>query len=82
MTPIENGYKGYWNFESYWQSAKVYENIPFETTKKWWKQLKEPKRRYPNSKGKKYYMHYLMEIMKKMDYITSRKKYMFLNIMT
>ena len=74
MTPIENGYKGYWNFESYWQSAKVYENIPFETTKKWWKQLKEPKRRYPNSKGKKVLYALFDGNNEKMDYITSRKK--------
>ena len=52
MTPILNGYKGYWNFESYWQSGKVHEDIPIEKTKKWWKALKKPKRRYPNSKGK------------------------------
>ena len=53
MQEIIGGYKGYWNFESYWQSGKVYESISHEITKKWWKQLKEPKRRYPNSKGKK-----------------------------
>jgi len=34
MTPIDGGYKGYWNFESYWQSGKVFENIPIEKTKK------------------------------------------------
>ena len=27
MTEIANGYKGYWNFESYWQSGKVYEEF-------------------------------------------------------
>jgi hypothetical protein len=41
MTEIVNGYKGYWNFESYWQSGKVYEDIPIEKTKKWWRGLKE-----------------------------------------
>jgi hypothetical protein len=72
MTPIEGGYKGYWNFESYWQSGKVFENIPAEKTKKYWKELKEPKRRYPNSKGKN--VLYSLFNGEKMDYITARKK--------
>jgi len=74
MTEIVNGYKGYWNFESYWQSGKVYEDIPIEKTKKWWKNLKEPKRRFPNSKGKKILYALFDENDEKMDYITSRKK--------
>ena len=84
MTEIVNGYKGYWNFENYWQSGKVYENIPIITTKKWWKELEQPKRRYPNSKGKKV-LYAVFDgyndddddnsyNLKKMDYITSRKK--------
>ena len=72
MTEIVNGYKGYWNFESYWQSGKVYEDIPIETTKKWWKELKEPKRRYPNSKGKKV-LHAIFDNNTKLDYVPSRK---------
>tara|TARA_B100001093_G_C26568193_1_gene901718 strand:- start:123 stop:734 length:612 start_codon:yes stop_codon:yes gene_type:complete len=74
MNEIKDGYKGYWNFESYWQSGKVYDDIPFEKTKKWWKELKEPKRRYPNSKGKKVLHAIFDENDKKMDYITSRKE--------
>jgi hypothetical protein len=73
MTPIEGGYKGYWNFESYWQSGKVYENIPIEKTKKWWKELKEPKRRFPNSKGKNVLYAIFDGTDEKMDYVTSRK---------
>jgi len=73
MTPIVNGYKGYWNFESYWQSGKVYEDIPIETTKKWWKELKEPKRRYPNSKGKKVLHAIFDNNNEKLDYVPSRK---------
>jgi hypothetical protein len=69
-----NGYKGYWNFESYWQSGKVYEDIPIEKTKKWWRELKEAKRRYPNSKGKKVLYALFDGNDEKMDYITSRKK--------
>ncbi len=37
-------------FENYWQSDKVYEDISIEEYKKYWKELKQAKRRYPNSK--------------------------------
>ena len=76
MQEIVGGYKGYYCFENYWQSGKVYENIPIITTKKWWKELKQPKRRYPNSKGKKvlYAVFDGYDNIEKMDYITSRKK--------
>jgi len=73
MTEILGGYKGYWNFESYWQSGKVFENIPEEKTKKWWMNLKEPKRRYPKSKGLKV-LYSTWNGSDKMDYVTSRKK--------
>jgi len=75
MTEIEGGYCGFWNFESYWQSGKVYETIPYETTKNWWCELKEPKRRFPNSKGKRVLHSKWAEYMNEpMDYVTSRKK--------
>lgn len=74
MQEIVGGYKGYWNFESYWQSGKVFEDIPIETTKKWWKELKQAKRRYPNSKGKKVLYSLFDGNSEKMNYITSRKK--------
>ena len=35
-------------FENYWQSDKVYEDISIEEYKKYWKELKQAKRRYPN----------------------------------
>ena len=72
MTPIKDGYKGFWNFESYWQSGKVYENIDIEKTKKYWLNLKEAKRRYPGSKGKK--VLYAIWENEKLDYIQSRIK--------
>ena len=53
MTPIEGGYKGYWNFEHYWQAGKVYEGIPFKTSREWWKAQREPKKKYPLAKDKK-----------------------------
>lgn len=74
MTPIKNGYKSYWNFESYWQSGKVYENIPHEITKTWWKNNKKPKRRYPKSKNMKVLYASFEGNPERMDYITSRKK--------
>ena len=46
MTEIVNGYKGFWNFESYWQSGKVFEDIPETTVKNYWRQLKEPSAAY------------------------------------
>lgn len=74
MTEIVNGYKGYWNFENYWQSGKVFEDISIEESKKYWKELKQAKRRYPNSKNKKVLYALFDEYTEKMDYITSRKK--------
>lgn len=72
MTEINGRYKGFHCFENYWQSGKVYEDVPIETTKSWWSNLNEPKRRYPNSKGKK--VLYALFDGEKMDYVTSRKK--------
>jgi hypothetical protein len=74
MTEIPGGYKGFWNFESYWQSLKVFEDIPHEITKKWWLNLKEPKRRYPKSKGKIVSYSKVDHIEEKLDYISSRKR--------
>lgn len=66
-------YKGFWNFESYWQSGKVYEDIPEEVTKAYWKNLTEPKRRYPGSKGKKVlYADFGNGVH--LDYVSSRKQ--------
>ena len=47
MTPIEGGYCGYWNFESRWQSGKIFEGLDEKMVKDWWKAQKAPKRRYP-----------------------------------
>ena len=45
MQPIAGGYRGFWNFESYWQSGKVFRDIPFKKTYTWWKNNRQPKRR-------------------------------------
>ena len=76
MTPVEGGYKGFWNFESYYQSGKVFEGIPEDKVKNFWKNCKEAKRRYPNSKGKKvlYTTFYGDLEGQKLGYVETRKK--------
>lgn len=74
MTEIAGLYKGYWCFENYWHSGKVYQEVPIEKTKNWWKNLKEPKRRYPGSKDMKVLYSLFDNNDEKMDYVTSRKK--------
>ena len=74
MTMINGGYNGFWNFESYWQSGKVFQDISYEITRNWWLNLKKPKRRYPGSKGKKVLYAKWNEFYTPMDYTTSRKK--------
>ena len=71
----ESNFRGYYNFEAYWQSGKVFEGISEAVTKKFWKNITEPKRRYPGSKGKRVlYAQWIDNSVKEMDYITSRKK--------
>lgn len=75
MTHKDGGYKGYWNFEAYWQSGKVFDGIPRSESLTWWKNVTEPKRRFPKAKGK----HVLYAIFddvssEPMDYVTSRKR--------
>jgi len=52
MTAVPGGYKGYFCFENYWQSKKVYEHVSHEVTSEWWRKQENPHRRYPGSKGK------------------------------
>jgi hypothetical protein len=73
MTPIPNRYKEFWCFENYWQSLKVFEDIPFEKSNSWFKQLDEPKRRYPKSKGKRV-LCAKIETGQELNYIDSRKQ--------
>ena len=65
-------YKSFWNFESYWQSHKVFQDIDYTKTLSYWKENNKPKRRYPNSKNKK--VLYAKFDNKELDYIESRKK--------
>lgn len=74
MTPVSGGYKGYWNFEHYWQSGKVFEGIDPDKSRRWWRQQTQPKRRYPPGKGKRV-LHAIFDDVsdKPLDYIPSRK---------
>lgn len=72
MSEVKGGYKKYYCFENYWQSCKVFEGIPHETSQKWWLSLKKPKRRYPQGKGRK--VLYTKFNGKKLNYVDSRKQ--------
>ena len=76
MTHIEGGYKGYWNYESRWQSGKIFEGIDEKVVKDWWKTQKEPKRRYPKGKGKRVLCARFegYEDIGDMDYVMARKE--------
>ena len=74
MTAIEGGYKGFLNFEGYWQSGKVFEGIPEQSVKKFWREKKDAGRKYPGSTGKRVLYAKFHDIDKKYDYITSRKE--------
>jgi hypothetical protein len=76
MTPIEGGYYGYWNFESRWQSGKIFEGIDEKVSKAWWKAQLVAKRRYPKGKGKRVLCARFEGYEDKgdMDYVTSRKE--------
>ena len=76
MTPVEGGYKGYWNYESRWQSGKIFEGMDEKEVKDWWKKQTSPKRRYPKGKGKKILCARFegFEHMGDIDYVTARKE--------
>jgi hypothetical protein len=62
------------NFEAYWQSLKVIENVNHDESKLWWKTITKPKRRHPKQK-KNRVLHALHKRYPGMqlDYVTSRK---------
>ncbi len=72
MTPVDGTYKGFWNFEHYWQSGKKIEGIDHKINRRWWFQQTTPHRRYPNSKGK--HVEYADWGNGPLQYIESRKK--------
>jgi hypothetical protein len=74
MTQIDGGYKGYWNFESYWQSGKVWEGVSHNVSKAWWKKQNTPKRKYPPGKGKQVLHARFDHIDEDLEYVPSRKR--------
>lgn len=70
---IDGGYRGYCNFESFWQSGKVWEGIPHEVSQNWWKKVDKPRRRYYKHKGRKVLRARFDHIDKDLDYVESRK---------
>jgi len=75
MTFLDGGYEGFGNFEAFWQSGKVFEDVDPKKVETFWKKVNietGPKRRYPGSKNKK--VLYALFNNEKMDYVTSRKK--------
>ena len=73
MNKIPGTYKGYFNFEHYWQSGKVYDDVSFEKSRQWWLDIKTPKRRYPHTKTKNV-LYGIYENDKKLDSLTARKE--------
>ena len=71
MTNRDGGFRGFFNFEAWWQSRKKWEGIPWETSVQWWKGICTPKRRYP--KGTRVLWAQSEESDERLDYITSRK---------
>jgi hypothetical protein len=59
MTQIEGGYEGFWNFEAFWQSGKVFEGISEQKVKTFGTTLLKQNDVILDQKAKKYYMHTL-----------------------
>ncbi len=68
-----NSYKGFYNFEAYWQSGKIFEGVSPSKSVAWWKAITSPKRRYPGSKGKKVLCARFPGIEGDLGYVESRK---------
>ena len=63
------------NFEAYWQSLKVIENVVHAQAKQWWKTIDKPKRRHPKMK-KNRVLHAKHQRFpgQELGYVESRKK--------
>lgn len=73
MTPIKHTYKGFYCFENYWQSGKVFENIDYEKNILWWKKQIKGKKKNPSTKNKKILYSIYPSIQTPLNYIQSRK---------
>ncbi len=74
MTEVDSGYKGYFCFENYWQSGKVWSGIDHAVSVAWWQAQKEPRRRYAHAKNCSVSHAVFPHIDEKLNYIDSRKR--------
>ena len=76
MTPVDEGWKGFWNFEHYWQSGKVFQGIDRKVSYGWWWNQRgpKPKRKYPAGKGKRVLHAIFDHIDEPLDWVDSRKQ--------
>lgn len=75
MSEIPGRYKGFYCFENYWQSGKVFEGMSKEDITKhqsWWRTLNEGKRKYPKAKCLRVLYSNYDGVQR--DYIQSRKE--------
>ena len=63
------------NFEAYWQSLKVIDNVSHSKAKAWWKSIDKPKRRHPGmKKNRVLHAEHRRFPGHKLAYVESRKK--------
>ena len=63
------------NFEAYWQSLKVIENVPHMAAKQWWKSITKPARRDPKmKKNRVLHSKHARFPGQEIGYVESRKK--------
>lgn len=63
------------NFEAFWQSLKVIENVPHAQAKQWWKSIDKPKRRHPKmKKNRVLHAKHARFPGQELGYVESRKK--------
>ena len=76
LNPVQGLYRGYYCFEHYWQSGKVFEGMNVDDCKKWFKKQTKPKSCWTKTKGKtvSYFTFPEMFGDTKLDIVSSRKK--------
>ena len=67
----QNYYKGFINFDAFWQSGKVYEGIPEEVSREFWWRTDKITHFMRGAKGKR--LLYYSYNGEQMDYLTARK---------
>ena len=73
--PRSESYKGYFCFENYWQSGKVFDGVNRDDQLRWWKNQKTGRRKYPLSKDAKVlYAQWDDKGDEHYEYVQSRKE--------